>query len=98
MQSTEVSTGSLAGDVVAGPVVDGLFRYALARRMTPALRARLLSAGLDVEAKAPEAVPRQSFARWLTLTVESLFSGVPSSEAYRELGRNLVRGYSMTFF
>lgn len=101
--ASEIGAGSghvapIVGDVVAAPVVDGLFRYALARRMTPALRSRLLSAGLDVEAKSSEAVPRQSFAAWLKLTVESLFSGVSESEAYRELGRDLVRGYSMTLF
>lgn len=93
MQEVEIPAAS---DVVSAQVVDGLFRHALGRRMTPALRTRLASAGLDVEAKSPVVVSRRDFAAWLKLTVESLFSGVPEPEAYRELGRDLVRGYSMT--
>lgn len=93
MQAVDSSS---ATDVVSSQLVDGLFRYALARRMTPALRSRLAAAGLDVDAKAPDAVPRHDFAAWLKLTVESLFSGVSEADAYRQLGRDLVRGYSMT--
>lgn len=89
-------TSAAAPDVVSNQLVDGLFRYALARRMTPALRTRLAAAGLDVEARASSAVRRDNFAAWLKLTVESLFSGVSEADAYRQLGRDLVRGYSMT--
>lgn len=92
----QVVDSSAAADLVSGQVVDGLFRCALARRMTPALRARLAAAGLDVEARSVESVRRQDFSGWLKLTVESLFSGVSAADAYRQLGRDLVRGYSMT--
>lgn len=93
---TEIIPSHSEADFVAGNLVDGLFVHALERRMTPSLRKRLHTAGLDVESRDAEKVARADFAHWLKLTVESLFAGSPEVEAYRQLGRDLVRGYSMT--
>ncbi|MFL5320412.1 MAG: DUF2378 family protein [Myxococcaceae bacterium] len=93
---TELIPSAVAADVVAGNLVDGLFQHALERRMTPSLRNRLATAGLDVETRAAGDVQRSDFATWLRLTVESLFAGSLEADAYRQLGHDLVRGYSMT--
>lgn len=95
---TSVATNTIEADFVSGTVVDGLFQHALARKLTPSLRRRLADAGLDTEERSPDQVEHARFATWLRTTVESLFPGTSESEAYRQLGRDLVRGFSMTLW
>lgn len=81
--------------LVFSSTADGLIR-ALGPDLTPALKAKLRDAGLDVDAKFPPAWPFEKMTSWLRLIAAEVFPGVPEDEALRRVGRRFIEGWSGT--
>jgi len=87
---------STAEDRVFDNTVDGLFRRALGRRMTPHCRERLKAAGLDLDAKLRPAYPRLQYYRFVNIAAEELYGGMSRDEAHYELGKQFMVGFQET--
>lgn len=75
--------------------IEGLWLRALGGRVTPALRASLKDAGLDLDRLLP-GYPAATVARCVKLTAAALFPGQPEDDALREVGRLFLTGYQQT--
>ncbi len=82
--------------MVFGSTVEGLFVKGLAGRMTPELRERLKTVGLDLTRVQP-AYDLATWARALEITVAALHPELPRDQAYENLGTDLTRGFFETF-
>ena len=65
----------------------------LGDKFTPALRAKLKAAGLDV-AKMPPAVPAGEMPKYMYLIVDEVWPDEPRLEQLRLLGVLAIRGWS----
>ncbi|MDQ3263528.1 MAG: DUF2378 family protein [Myxococcota bacterium] len=77
-------------------VLDTLFDRVLRQRMTPALKAELARAGLDLDAPLP---PQYGTAKWkpaIESIASHLFPGQGAPRAQLQLGRLLVDEYRQT--
>ena len=76
--------------------LEGLFVRALAGRMTPALRERLRTVGVDLDRKLQ---PAYSFETWCSavhVSARLLHADLPTDVALARLGESMVEGYRTT--
>lgn len=96
MDASVATTTSVTEEVVFDSSVEGLFRRALGRQMTPRCRARLKEAGLDLETKLRPKYPRTKYYEFVNIAAEELFPGKPREQAHDALGRSFVDGFQET--
>ncbi|MFZ5446745.1 MAG: DUF2378 family protein [Myxococcota bacterium] len=75
--------------------IEGLFIRGLGERLTPAVRAKILEAGIDLSRLEP-AYPIEQVFRGARSVLPLLWPGVPEDEAFRQLGVAFMRGYAQT--
>lgn len=76
--------------------MEGLFVRGLSGQLSPALRERLRSAGLDLDRRL---LPAYSFETWcacVRLTAKALHPEAPAEVAYALLGERMVHGFRQT--
>ncbi|MEW5739602.1 MAG: DUF2378 family protein [Myxococcota bacterium] len=83
--------------VVFSHTIEGLFVQALGARVTPELKARLKSAGLNLDAKLLPAYPFEVWMKVLELTCQALFPDLPTDQAMFRVGESFLDGYQHTF-
>ncbi|MBF5043221.1 DUF2378 family protein [Aggregicoccus sp. 17bor-14] len=83
-------------ELVFDHAVEGLFHVGLKGQVTPELRARLADAGLDLARPLLPTYRRADWNRFLQLTAELLWPHGSHEQAYHQLGRQLLVGYSRT--
>jgi uncharacterized protein (TIGR02265 family) len=76
--------------------IEALFHRALNGRLTPACKARLREAGLDVDQKPRPAYPLASWMTFLRITAEELHPGEPLEQAAFKLGQAYIEGFRET--
>ncbi len=82
--------------VVYAAAAEGLFLKGLANRISPALKARLLELGLDLDQRLRPTYPRDAWIQMLAAAVEELFPELPAEEGYRKLGEASIQGLART--
>ncbi len=75
---------------IPGKLVDGLFKKVLAADVSPALKAQLAEAGVDLSAPPPASYPRSTWYRAVELTAQSLFPAEASAVQLRKLGAHVM--------
>ncbi|MBF5043222.1 DUF2378 family protein [Aggregicoccus sp. 17bor-14] len=83
-------------ELVFQHAVEGLFHVGLKGQVTPPLQARLKDAGLDLSRPLLPAYPRAAWNRFIQVTAETLWPDETPEQAYHQLGRQLLLGYSRT--
>lgn len=82
--------------VVYDVSIEGLYVKGLAGRLTPSLKSKLKTLGIDLDQKLRPTYSREVWARGLELTVDELFAGLPREEAFRKLGHAVLEGTANT--
>ncbi|HLT31070.1 MAG TPA: DUF2378 family protein [Myxococcaceae bacterium] len=77
-------------------VIEGLFLVALGSRRTARLDARLKEAGLDLSLPLEPAYPSMRYVGWLKITAEELFPELDEAQGLRQLGAEMMGGYTNT--
>jgi uncharacterized protein (TIGR02265 family) len=77
-------------------VVEGLLQHALHGKVSPRLRERLRTAGVDLDRPLLPLYPVPVWVRCLHLIVEEVYPSLPREEAFRQLARAHVEGYGRT--
>lgn len=90
------ASGRTAEKVVYDVAIEGLYLKGLAGRLTPGLKAKLKTAGLDLDGKLRATYPRELWVRCLELTARELYPNLPSDEAFRLLGQAVLEGTATT--
>ncbi|MBS2029529.1 MAG: DUF2378 family protein [Deltaproteobacteria bacterium] len=70
--------------------------HGLRGSLTPALKARLLAVGLDVDKPPTGAVPATTWARWVDAAAAEIFSELPIDERHRRIGALALDGFKDT--
>ena len=83
-------------ELVFEQAVEGLFKVALGPVMTVELSSALKRAGLDLDRPLKPAYPRAQWNEFVRIAAEGLWPGEAPERAYRDLGRQLISGYSQT--
>jgi uncharacterized protein (TIGR02265 family) len=76
--------------------MEGFFVRGLAGRVSPVLKERLRTVGLDLDRRL---LPAYSFETWCScvrLTAEALHPELPQTESYRMLGECMAEGFRQT--
>ncbi len=76
--------------------MEGFFVRGLAGRVSPMLRERLRTVGLDLDRRLLPAYPFDTWCSCVRLAAESLHPELPQPEAYRLLGERMVDGFRET--
>jgi uncharacterized protein (TIGR02265 family) len=76
--------------------VEAMFVRGFGDRLSPAVRAQLKQAGLDLDRPLSAAYPQAVFDGALKLAVESVFPSLPASEAHFEAGKLYMQGFDHT--
>jgi uncharacterized protein (TIGR02265 family) len=76
--------------------VEGLFQRGLAGRVTPALKAQLREAGVDLERPLLPAYPWEVWARCVGMAARALHPEEPDTVGWRLVGERMVDGYRET--
>lgn len=76
-------------------VIEGVFVKGLGERLTPALKADIKKAGIDVDKLQP-AYPLEVVHKAFDVVIPRLYADMPKEEALFELGRSSLRGYTET--
>lgn len=82
--------------VVFEQTMEGLLR-AIRPRLTPACKARLEQAGLDVDSSLLPAYAFEVWMKCLLVSAEELWPGEPRERAMFHLGEAFIEGYRETF-
>ncbi|MCP3138499.1 DUF2378 family protein [Pyxidicoccus xibeiensis] len=82
--------------IVFEHTVEWLLQPSLRLRLSPAACAALKDVGLDVTERLLPAYSFDTWQRTLAIVVADLYPAVPTTDAYRLLGRMLVRGVERT--
>jgi uncharacterized protein (TIGR02265 family) len=93
-----VDSAAVSEKLVYESVLDGLLNRTVGARMTPELKTRLKSIGVDLDQKLKPAYPPEVFQAAVDACCELLFPGVPMREAQTQLGGQMVDGYGATLF
>lgn len=101
-----VSDGAAAGGAAVGSAVanrlifehsvEGLFKRGLGGRVTPALKAQLREAGVDLDKPLLPAYPWDTWVRAVGVAAKGLHPGEPPEVAWRLMGERMVEGYRET--
>lgn len=75
---------------------EGLFSRALEGKVTPRLKERLRSEGLNLDAPLEPGYPAEKWPRYVGITLEELYPNVPRERAANQLGRVFFEGYQRT--
>ncbi|MFL5318758.1 MAG: DUF2378 family protein [Myxococcaceae bacterium] len=78
------------------PFAVSLFLHKHSPAPTPKLKARVRETGLDLDKPLLPGYPAELLPKWLQIAAEELHPHLPTSEAYREIGRQFVRGWQET--
>ena len=78
--------------------VDGLFHRGVGAQLTPACRARLKAAGLDLDARLDAAYPLERWREWLCIASAELYPQLSEADAHFALGDRFLAGYFETMF
>lgn len=76
-------------------VIEGIFVKGLGDRLTPALKAEIKKAGIDLDKLQP-AYPLEVVHKAFNVVIPRLFPDVPREQALLELGRTSLRGFTET--
>ncbi len=77
-------------------VIDGMFRKSLGNRLTPACRAELKAAGLDLDKKLLPAYPLDAYFTFLEIAGKHLYPDKTVPQAMFALGAGFLDGYHET--
>jgi uncharacterized protein (TIGR02265 family) len=77
--------------------IDGLFLRGLKDRMTPALKAKLMAVGLDLDRKLPPAHTFEEWCRFVDTAARELYPELPTEDGYAQLGESVIDGFKDTF-
>ncbi len=83
-------------EVVFQQAVEGLFEHGIPRRLTPALVQRARELGVELDGRLYPAYPRATWNALLTAVRTCAFPELQEDEAYFQIGRSVVIGYSQT--
>ena len=83
-------------EVVFQQAVEGLFEHGIPKRLTPALVLRVRELGVDLDGKLDPAYPRATWNAVLAAVRTHAFGDLSEDEAYFQIGRSVVIGYSET--
>jgi uncharacterized protein (TIGR02265 family) len=75
---------------------DGMFRRALAGRITPQLQGELKQLGIDLDRPTLAAYSQAAWEGGVKRAAEQLFPGLPIEKAYFELGKLYMVGFQST--
>ena len=82
--------------VVFGNTVDGMMRKGIGDKLTPALKQKLKTEGLDLEAPTQAAYAYDDWKRWAAIAAEEVYPGLTVPARYHALGRAVVMGIRVT--
>src|SRR5258706_9528544 len=78
--------------------IEGLFVRGLGNKVTPGLRAELVTLGIDLSKKLPPAVSREAWYKALAAAARHCFPSLEREAALRAVGVVLMKGVEETFF
>jgi uncharacterized protein (TIGR02265 family) len=76
--------------------MEGLFVRGLAGRVSPSLKERLRTVGLNLDRRLLPAYPFETWCSCVRLTAELLLADLSQEEAYHHLGERMVDGFRET--
>lgn len=76
--------------------MEGLFVRGLAGRVSPSLKERLRTVGLNLDRRLLPAYPFETWCSCVRLTAELLLADLAEEEAYHHLGERMVDGFRAT--
>jgi uncharacterized protein (TIGR02265 family) len=76
--------------------MEGLFIRGLVGRVSPTLKERLRTVGLNLDRRLLPAYPFETWCSCVRLAAELLLAELPEEEAYHHLGERMVDGYRET--
>lgn len=83
-------------DVIFQHTVEGLFAHGIPEQVTPRLKDRLRTIGVDLDRRLDPAYPRSVWNQVLHITREEAFSTLTEEQGFFQLGRRTVEGYTET--
>ncbi len=86
----------MAEKLVFEQTIEGLFMRGLGPRVTPALKARLRTAGVNLDATLLPAYPFDVWMKSLEATAEELYAELPTDQAMFHVGERFIEGYRDT--